>query len=385
MIPRFLLPLALTFFPAFLVAQDKPAPEKPGAEKKEGQDKKDKEKSAAKVDFQKEVWPILEKRCVECHETPHTGPDGKMKKAKGGVVLDSKDGITTSKRGKLVVAKNAAGSMIYESISLPADDEDRMPPAKKGDPLAKEQIELIQRWIDQGADFGSWTGKAKATDKAGDKPTEGDKPKGKDGKESDKDKKAKDKPKEKENTQALLEAGLKALPATTLAALQGGPFSVASIGDNSPLLEVTCVGRTDDVDDAALAALAPLAEHVTSLDLGHSRVTDEACTVIARMSRLTTLDLRQTAVGNHGVAALAACSQLRSLNLFGTKAGDYGIAALSSTKKLENLYLWQTDVSPGAVVRLRESLPETRIVVAAELPEPMAEGAGGNGRRRGAK
>ncbi len=383
MIPRFLLSIAITAFPAVLVAQDKPAPEKPGAEKKEGQDKKDKDKNAAKVDFQKEIWPILEKRCVECHETPHAGPDGKMKKAKGGVVLDSKDGITTSKRGKLVVAKNAAGSMLYEAISLPADDEDRMPPAKKGDPLPKDQVELIQRWIDQGAEFGSWTGKAKATDKGSDKPTDGDKPKGKDGKESDKPK-GKDK-KEKENTQALLEAGLKALPAETLAAFHGGPFSVASVGENSPLLEVSCAGRTDDVDDLALAALAPLSEHVTSLDLGHTRVSDEGCAVIAKMPRLTSLDLRQTAVGNHGVASLAACSQLRSLNLFGTKAGDYGVAALSATKKLENLYLWQTDVSPAAVVRLRESLPETRIVVAADLPEPMAEGAGGNGRRRGGK
>lgn len=383
MIPRFLLSLAIFALPAVLLAQDRPAPEKPGAEKKEGQDKKDKDKNAPKVDFQKEVWPILEKRCVECHETPHALPDGKMKKAKGNVVLDSKDGITTSKGGKLVIAKNAADSMIYESISLPADDEDRMPPAKKGAPLAKDQIELIQRWIDQGADFGTWTGKARATDKAGDKPADGEKPKGKSGKEAEQDKKAKDKP--KENVQALLEAGVRVLPAETLAAFHRGPFSVASVGDNSPLLEVSCAGRTDDVDDGALAALAPLTEHVTSLDLGHTKVSDAGCAMIAKMPRLTSLDLRQTAVGNHGVAALAACTQLRSLNLFGTKTGDYGVAALSAAKKLENLYLWQTDVSPAAVVRLRESLPEARIVVAADLPEPMAEGAGGTNRRRGGK
>lgn len=134
----------------------------------------DKEK-AAKVDFAKDVWPVLEKRCVECHSAPHTGADGKVKKPKGGVVLDSKEGITTSKKGKLVVAKNLDDSKLFHSISLPADDEDRMPPAKKGEPLSKEQIQTIKTWIEQGADFGGWTG-AKAAESGKDKEKDKDKP-----------------------------------------------------------------------------------------------------------------------------------------------------------------------------------------------------------------
>jgi hypothetical protein len=106
--------------------------------------------------------------------------------------------------------------------------------------------------------------------------------------------------------------------------------------------------------------------------------------VIAKMPRLTTLDLRQSQVGDHGVAALAACHELRSLNLFGTKTGDYAAATLSSLKNLEELYVWQTDVSAAAVVRLREAVPSVRVVLAAELPEPMAE-TPGNGRRRPGK
>jgi hypothetical protein len=49
-----------------------------------------------------------------------------------------------------------------------------MPPAKKGEPLPKEQQDLIKQWIDEGASFGAWTAK-----KEGDKPTEkkdGEKP-----------------------------------------------------------------------------------------------------------------------------------------------------------------------------------------------------------------
>lgn len=368
--------VALAAFAFAVPAQDKPAPDKPAADKKEAPEKAEKH-SKDKVDFQKQIWPILEKRCVECHSAPHAGPDGKMKKPKGGVMFDSKAGITGSKSGKVVIAKKSADSMLFHSISLPADDEDRMPPAKKGDPLPKDQIELIQAWIDQGADFGSWTGKAKEAEKE-----KGDKPAGKPGEQPKE--KGKEKGKEKEDSQARLENGLKPLTEAALATFANGPFAVASIGNGSPLLEVSCAGRTDDVDDKALASLAPIAEHVTSLYLGHTRVTDEGCATLAKMPRLTTLDLRQTMVSNHGTAALAACKELRSLNLFGTKAGDYGVAALAGLKGLEHLYVWQTDVSPAAVMRLRESLPDVQVVVAADLPEPMTE-VPGAGRRRAAK
>lgn len=132
---------------------------------------------AGKVDFEKQIWPILEKRCIECHSTAKAGPDGRMKKPKGGVVLDTKDGITSSKKGKLVVAKHPDDSLMYKSTTLPADDEDRMPPAKKGEPLAKEQTDLIKQWITEGGEFGAWTGKAAETTEK----QKGDAPQGKPG------------------------------------------------------------------------------------------------------------------------------------------------------------------------------------------------------------
>lgn len=343
------------------------------------QEKEKPQKKEAAVDFQKQIWPIFEKRCVECHTASGTAPDGKPKKPKGGVTLDNKSGITGSKGGKLVIAKNAADSKLMAAIKLPADDEDRMPPAKKGDPLSKEQIDLIEKWIEQGAEFGSWTGKAKEDAKGkekdkegGDKP--GDKPKDKDKKE---------KGKEKDSPHARLGAGLEPAAPDAIAAFADGPFQVASIGDGSPLLTVTCAGHTDDVDDAAVERLAAIAKNITDLDLGHTKITDEGCAVIAKMPRLTALDLRQTNVANHGVAALAACKELRSLNLFGTKAGDYGVSALADLRNLESLYVWQTEVSAAAAVRLGASLPEARIVMAADLPEPMTETPNAGRRRAG--
>jgi hypothetical protein len=319
-----------------------------------------------RVDFQKQVWPILQARCVECHAAAHVGPDGKTKKPKGGVVLDSKDGMLGSEG--LIAAKDAARSSLYTVVSLPEDDEDRMPPAKKGKPLSAEQQAVLKQWLDEGASFGSWTGKKDkdAAAATGGAATAAGKPAGKG----------------KTHPAIALAEGLKPLPAATLASFADGPFTVRSLGDGSPLLAVACRGNADAVDDRTLALLAPIASHVAELDLSRTRVGDDGCKTIAAMPRLYDLDLRQTLVGNPGTAALAACKELRSLNLFGTKAGDYGVTALSALKQLEQLYLWQTDASAAAVVRVRDSIPGLRVVMGPEFPEAMEPGAGGARRRR---
>jgi hypothetical protein len=317
-----------------------------------------------KVDFQQQVWPILQARCVECHATAHVGPDGKTKKPKGGVVLDSKEGMLGSEG--LIAAKDAARSSLYAVVSLPADDDDRMPPANKGKPLSAEQQAVLKQWLDEGASFGSWTGKKDKDAATGAAATAAGKPAGKG----------------KAHPAVALGEGLKPLPAATLAAFADGPFTVRSLGDGSPLLAVACRGNADAVDDRALALLAPIASHIAELDLSRTRVGDDGCKTIAVMPRLYDLDLRQTLVANAGTAALAACKELRSLNLFGTKAGDYGVTALSQLKKLEQLYLWQTEASAAAVVRVRDSIPGLRVVMGPEFPEAMEPGAGGGRRRR---
>ena len=51
--------------------------------------------------------------------------------------------------GAVVVAGDLIGSSLFQLITLPADDEDIMPP--KGDPLTEIQAGLIRNWINQGA------------------------------------------------------------------------------------------------------------------------------------------------------------------------------------------------------------------------------------------
>src|SRR3954470_8596320 len=94
-----------------------------------------------KVDFAKSIQPILEKRCIECHGA---------KKQKGDLRLDSKEAaLKGGKDAKAIIPGKPDERDMVRRVSLSAGHDDIMPP--KGDPLAKEQIELIKKWITEGA------------------------------------------------------------------------------------------------------------------------------------------------------------------------------------------------------------------------------------------
>jgi mono/diheme cytochrome c family protein len=105
---------------------------------------------AKKVDFNRDIRPILSDICFECH-----GPDGNQRK--GDLRLDLKDGVFRSADGVTnVVPGKPDESELYLRV-VSDDPEQRMPPPKFAKQLAKEQTELIRNWIAQGAEWkGHW-------------------------------------------------------------------------------------------------------------------------------------------------------------------------------------------------------------------------------------
>jgi hypothetical protein len=93
--------------------------------------------------FHREVRPILESACVECHG---------IEKQKGGLRLDTlayaqKGGDS----GPALVAGNLEDSLLLDRIFLPADDDEIMPP--ENGPLSPSQQDILKRWIKTG---GHW-------------------------------------------------------------------------------------------------------------------------------------------------------------------------------------------------------------------------------------
>ena len=93
--------------------------------------------------------PILQERCNDCHKAPYE-ENGRTKNPKAGLRFDTYEWLMKGNDDfEVIVAGDVEGSILYEVITLPPDDDMIMPP--KGDPLSAEQVDLFRRWILEGA------------------------------------------------------------------------------------------------------------------------------------------------------------------------------------------------------------------------------------------
>ena len=97
------------------------------------------------VRFSRDILPILSDNCFHCH-----GPDEKARKAK--LRLDTQEGAFRKTDPILVAGKSSESELIKRIITK--DPDDLMPPLKSNRKLTAQQIELLKRWVDQGAAWG---------------------------------------------------------------------------------------------------------------------------------------------------------------------------------------------------------------------------------------
>jgi Protein of unknown function (DUF1553)/Protein of unknown function (DUF1549)/Planctomycete cytochrome C len=104
-----------------------------------------------KIDFNRDIRPIFSDNCYFCH-----GPDKNRRKA--DLRLDTKDGLFGMKDDSYpVVPGKPDDSVLYMRIT--SDDPDtRMPHKDSNKRLTADQIALIKRWIEEGAEWkGHWS------------------------------------------------------------------------------------------------------------------------------------------------------------------------------------------------------------------------------------
>ena len=102
--------------------------------------------SVPTVDFQRQVRPILADNCFQCH-----GPDESTRQVR--LRLDTEEGAFSPRpNGHPVVRGDAEASLVFQRITQ-ANSRLRMPPADTNKTLSDEQIDVLRRWIDEGA---SW-------------------------------------------------------------------------------------------------------------------------------------------------------------------------------------------------------------------------------------
>ena len=96
------------------------------------------------VDFNTEVKPIFNKKCISCH--------GGVRRKSGFSLLFRSDALAINKSGKAaIIPGDPDGSEMMRRLSL-KDPEERMP--YKHDPLSEKEISILRKWIKQGAQWG---------------------------------------------------------------------------------------------------------------------------------------------------------------------------------------------------------------------------------------
>lgn len=101
--------------------------------------------SKNKIDFNAQVRPIFNKKCIACH--------GGVKQQSNFSLLFREEALQKAKSGKYaIVPGDAAKSELIRRIKE-KDTEERMP--YKHDPLSTDEIAILEQWINEGAEWGT--------------------------------------------------------------------------------------------------------------------------------------------------------------------------------------------------------------------------------------
>ena len=104
-------------------------------------------RAAEPVDFGRQILPILSDNCFKCH-----GPDEANRQTE--LRLDQEESAKRPVDGKAaIVPGKSHASELFRRISS-SDPDQRMPPPDSNLKLTAEQINLIERWIDESAPWG---------------------------------------------------------------------------------------------------------------------------------------------------------------------------------------------------------------------------------------
>ena len=97
-----------------------------------------------KVDFNTQVKPIFNKKCIICH--------GGVKRQADFSLLFRSEALAPNKSGKpAIVPGDPAHSEMIRRLTL-KDPEERMP--YKHEPLSGAEIDILRQWIKEGAPWG---------------------------------------------------------------------------------------------------------------------------------------------------------------------------------------------------------------------------------------
>lgn len=274
--------------------------------------------------FDHVIKPVLEKKCVSCHN-----PD----KLKGQLILtDSASLVKGGKTGELFVAGKPEESLLLKRIHLPMEDKKHMPPSGKTQ-LTSDEIELFRLWIQADATFNRKVTTLPTRDSLRLLATRLLQP--------------------DEATQEIFDFA--AADEETLRKLNTDYRVVSPLARESPALTVNIYNR-DAFTSKTLAELSEIKTQILSLDISKMPVKNPDLKTVSRFENLRRLNLNFTDITGSGLEALTSLKQLKSLSLSGTRINYQDLRkSLPYFRSLNTLALWETGLSSEEIEQLQSA------------------------------
>ncbi|MFY0598112.1 MAG: chitobiase/beta-hexosaminidase C-terminal domain-containing protein [Cyclobacteriaceae bacterium] len=277
--------------------------------------------------FSAHIQPILERKCVSCHND---------QKHKGDLNLSTLAGIRRGgENGSVWIANDGEQSEIIRRAHLPIENEDHMPPEGKTQ-LTEEELELMKTWIDNGANESISLQELNKSDELFRLISS-------------------------KRVSHESKYSFRFADEDLVASLNIPYRSVRQKSPKSPAIEVSIFGRKTYKEEF-LKNLLPIKEQVVSLNLSHLPIEDGAVKLIGEFANLERLNLNFTDIEGTTLAGLQRCSKLESLSISGTAVDSGAVDELIQLAGLNELYLWNTRIPRSQIERLESSMSETSII-----------------------
>ena len=277
--------------------------------------------------FRNMVNPILEEKCMGCHNP---------KKAKGQLVMTSaEDLLKGGKTGKLWNLEEEGFGLMMKRLHLPMQDKKHMPPTGKPQ-LTPTEILIIEQWLSKGASFTQSVASLPPGDTLY-KTAEAI-----------------------FSNLAIEQYDFEPADAGTIEKLNSPNRAVYQLAKNVPALKVEFFGRSQ-YKAAQLQELLAVKKQLVSLSLNKMPVTDDELKTIAGFTNLRRLNLSFTDISGKGLEVLSSLPHLQQLSVSGTRLSAKDLARLKAFKNLSVLHAWNTPVKATEQVEVQQQLGKVQV------------------------
>ncbi len=268
------------------------------------------------------VQPILEQKCVSCHNP---------QKAKNELIMTSAELLAKGgKNGTPWDTTRADLGMIMRMAHLPLDDKLHMPPRGKVQ-LTDDELLVLESWIRRGSSFT-----AKVVEFPADDPLF----------------------RFAANRLTVAEDDryeFAAADEQKIQELNNDYRIITPLSAESPALSVSFFSESA-FQSSDLSDLTPIKDQIVELDASKMPVKDEDLKLIAQFGNLRKLLLNFTDITGSTLGELAKLPHLRELSLTGTPIKASQLLALKNAKELRDLYVWNTSIKPEEFKQLSKEL-----------------------------